>query len=122
MPSDIDKLLEDFGSPVLNDSFGVSVVLRRKGESSAAFTATWQDQNYETYDADGQLMTTVQSRDFDFAVTSPLINGATVVPRAGDRLVVEGSETFEIVPIGTKPAVEKLPGDYRYLVHTKKVA
>ncbi len=121
MPSQIDQLFEAYGAPTLNQGFGVSVVLKRGRDSSAAFTTTWTDQKYEVFDADGQLMTEFVSRDFMFAVTDVVLNGSTVEPRKGDQLIVEGTDKFELLPVGKMPAAEKSPGDYRWMVHTKKV-
>jgi len=120
MPSPADQLLEIYGASQLEQSFGVSVVLRQNRRDSDAFIATWSDQKYETFGDDG-LMTIVQSRDFVFAAADVLMEDVVVEPRQGDLLTAEGSK-FQIASIGKLPAVEKLPGDYRWLVHTNKIS
>jgi len=119
MPSVADQVLEVYGAPSLEQGYGVSVLLRRGGVNSTAFQATWSDQQYEIVGQDN-LVTAVQSRDYVFKKADAVISGSTVEPRPGDR-VIEGTQTFEIVALGQRKAVESLPGDYRWLVHTKRV-
>jgi hypothetical protein len=122
MPSQADQLLEVYGASQLEQSFGVSVVLKRGRQQSAAFTATWSDQKYEVFDGDN-LTTIVLLRDFVFSTANVLIEDVIASPKDGDFLIVEDSQRFQIMPPGPRmPAVEKLPGDYRWLVHTKRIS
>jgi hypothetical protein len=54
-------------------------------------------------------------------VTSVVIDGDTVEPRTGDR-ILEGTEVFEIQPPDeNKLSVELQAGGYEWLCHTKRV-
>jgi hypothetical protein len=123
MASQVDELLEVYGSAQLEQSFGVSVVLCRGGVESAPFTATWERIEYEISDTEG-FLTKRTSRDFVFPTSMAVLSGHVVEPRAGDRLrlteagaVVE----YELLPMGKLPAAETMPGGYRWKAHTKKV-
>jgi hypothetical protein len=119
VPSEIDQLLEDYGSPVLDDGFGVSVILKRRTKLSVAFTATWQDMQYQVVDEDG-MQTIISARVWVFEVGAAVIDGSAVEPRAGDR-IVEGSQEFDIAQVADQPAVQLMPGDFRYRVHSNRV-
>ena len=50
-----------------------------------------------------------------------VIDGDTVEPRTGDR-ILEGTEVFEIQPPDeNKNSVELQPGGYEWICHTKRV-
>lgn len=105
-------------------AFGHDVTLTRAGNVSASFTATWEAQEYEVEDGEG-FLTKFHSRDFMFDKAAPVLAGAAVKPRAGDVLTItENSEEkrFEVLPIGSRPAVGQMDGGYRWRVHTKRVA
>jgi hypothetical protein len=123
MASQVDDLLEVYGAAQLEHGFGVSVVLMRGGLETAPFTATWARHEYEVSDQEG-FLTKRTSRDFVFPTAAVVLSGQTAEPRAGDRLrLTEAGATveYELVPMGKLPAVETMPGGYRWKVHTKKV-
>lgn len=119
MTSHADSALELYAAPQLARSFGVPVTLRRGAASSAALVATWSQHDYDITEPDG-FSTLVQSRDYVLKAAETMIAGAVITPRAGDR-IVDGSETFELMTLGKRPAAELLPGNYRWLVHTKRI-
>lgn len=121
MVSKADQLLELYGASQLDESFGVSVKLRRSAQETAAFVATWEDHVYEFVDGEG-FLTRIHARSFVFAKASPVLNGVAVIPRAGDELVIVDELTsHRIADMGKMPAVASLPGEYRWRVHTKQV-
>lgn len=120
MASQSDSALEIYGAPMLDQSFGVSVVLRRGDSDSAAFTATWSKQEYRIEDEAG-IGNSIESRDYVFKASLAVVDGVTIEPRDGDQ-IVEGSAIYELMKMGERKAAELLPGGYRYLVHTKRVA
>lgn len=112
-----------FTSGSADRAFGVSVTLTQGTGASESFNAQWEAQEFEIEDSDGYA-TKFHGRDFMFAKSDAVIASVEVRPRAGDRITLtENSETqvFEIMPIGQRPAVEAMDGQYRWLVHTKRV-
>jgi len=105
--------------PAGDRAFGKLVTFRRGGLESEPFTAQTEHREYDVVDAKGFLIRVV-SRDFMFPVAAIVLAGETVEPRSGDVLVA-GDDEFELLPLGTTPAVELMSGDFRYRVHTKKV-
>lgn len=119
-----DQLWEDAGAPLCDEIFGVSVVLRRAGCNSGPFTAIGENVDYQISDSEG-FATSFTSRDYTFAVDDVELNGEVTEPRAGDHIAetINGTEqVFEIEKLGTLPAVNLLPGGFRWKVHTKRVA
>lgn len=101
-------------------AFGVSVTIVRGIYSSAAFTCRRNDVEHKTIDGNG-IPISITMRAFVLPVTSVVIDGDTVEPRTGDR-ILEGSEVFEIQPPdANKPAVELQAGGYEWICHTKRV-
>jgi hypothetical protein len=123
MASQVDELLEVYGAAQLEQGFGVSVVFLRGGLESVPFTATWERVEYEVSDQEG-FLTKRTSRDFVFPTVAAVLSGSIVKPRAGDRLRVSEAgapEEYELLPMGKQPAAERMPGGYRWKVHTKLV-
>lgn len=101
-------------------AFGVSVTFIRGIYSSETFTARRNDVEHKAVDQDG-IPVSITMRDFVLPVTSVVIDGDTVEPRTGDR-IIEGSEVFEIQPPDqNKLSVELQPGGYEWICHTKRV-
>jgi hypothetical protein len=108
--------------PSGNRAFGVVVTLTQGVATSAEFTAAQEWKDYETEDSQG-YGTTFHARDFMFDKVDAVVGGVTVTPRAGDRItLVENGATkvYELLPIGSLPAFEEMPGSYRWRVHTKQ--
>ena len=105
---------------LLDEVFGGSVTLQRGATTTAAFTASWDLQEYELVDQRG-VVTVFQSRDYLLPKASVVINGSTITPRAGDR-ILDSDGVFELLPVGDRPAIEAVAGGTRWLCHTKKVA
>lgn len=123
--STIDAMLEAYGAPMLEQGFGVQVRLQHGSQTTDEFTATWENKVYQVADSEG-FLTSFESRDFTFAKADAAISSQAFEPRAGDLITLTENESgavYELLPVGTAlPAVELMPGGYRYLVHTKRVA
>jgi len=105
---------------MLNRTFGVSITFIRGIYSSAAITARRNDIEHKTIDGNG-IQISITMRDFVLPVTSVVIDGDTVEPRTGDR-IMEGTEVFEIQPPDeNKNSVELQAGGYEWICHTKRV-
>ena len=120
MPSLYEQRFQARAVPMLNRTFGVSVTFIRGIYSSAAITARRNDIEHKTIDGNG-IPISITMRDFVLPVTSVVIDGDTVEPRTGDR-ILEGTEVFEIQPPDeNKNSVELQPGGYEWICHTKRV-
>jgi hypothetical protein len=105
---------------MLNRTFGVSVTFIRGIYSSAEITVRRNDLEHKTIDGNG-IPISITMRDFVMPVTSVVIDGDTVEPRTGDR-ILEGTEVFEIQPPDeNKLSVELQAGGYEWICHTKRV-
>jgi hypothetical protein len=119
-----DTLFNDAGLPLEEEFFGTSIVYYRRSEATTAFTAIAETVSYTVIDAEGST-TTVTARDYTVPVASLVIAGAQVDPIKGDRIkeTINGIEhTYELLPLGTTPTAELLPGGFRWLLHTKRVS
>ena len=122
MPSKADELFETFGASQLDDQFGVLVVYSQGGISSASITATYQDQEYEVVDAADALPQSVKIRDW-IVKAADLVIGSLITPRRGDLITdSDTGDVYEVLPVGKRRPCELLPGEYRYLIHTKRIA
>lgn len=120
MPSLYEQRFQARAVPMLNRTFGVSVTFIRGIYSSAEITARRNDIEHKTIDGNG-IPISITMRDFVLPVTSVVIDGDTVEPRTGDR-IMEGTEVFEIQPPDeNKPSVELQAGGYEWICHTKRV-
>ena len=120
MPSIVDQILEQ-GAVALNDTFGVSVVLSRGVVSTASFTAEWREDNEEIIGDDG-FPVLVRHREYIVKASDVVLSGSTVEPREGDRIEdADNSKNYEALRRSDQPAVELLPGGYRYVIRVKEV-
>ena len=120
MPSLYEQRFQARAVPMLNRTFGVSVTFIRGIYSSAAISARRNDIEHKTIDGNG-IPISITMRDFVLPVTSVVIDGDTVEPRTGDR-ILEGTEVFEIQPPDeNKLSVELQAGGYEWICHTKRV-
>lgn len=120
MPSLYEQRFQARAVPMLNRTFGVSVTFIRGIYSSAEITARRNDVEHKTIDGNG-IPIRITMRDFVLPVTSVVIDGDTVEPRTGDR-ILEGTEVFEIQPPDeNKLSVELQAGGYEWICHTKRV-
>lgn len=107
--------------PAAERAFGVLIRFQRGFNLSAEFTSRRADRIYEAIGAEYGIEIKITMRDFVLPVASVVIDGDTLEPRTGDR-IIEGEEVFEVQPIdANKPSVELQSGGYEWLVHTKKV-
>jgi len=121
MPSSHESMFQTSSTPLLNDQFGVDVVLTRGVLKTETFTARRNDKVHRAFGMEVGLEISVTMRDFILPAASLVIDGVTIVPRTGDR-ITEGSEVFEILPPDDNtPAVELQTGGYDYLAHTKRI-
>jgi hypothetical protein len=120
MPSLYEQRFQARAVPMLNRTFGVSVTFIRGIYSSASITARRNDVEHKTIDGNG-IPISITMRDFVLPVASVVIDGDTVEPRTGDR-ILEGTEVFEIQPPDeNKTSVELQAGGYEWICHTKRV-
>lgn len=109
--------------PAAERAFGVLVMLTHGEKVSEEFTALKSSGQYEIADEEG-FVTTYRTTDFEFAKEDVAALGVMIEPRRGDRLRLTQNgtaETYELIPVGSIPAVEEKTGGYRWLVHTKQV-
>lgn len=120
MPSLFEQRFQSRAVPMLNRTFGVLVTFVRGIYSSGEFTARRNDIEHKAIDGNG-IPISVTLRDFVLPVASVVIDGDTVEPRTGDR-ILEGTEVFEIQPPDqNKLSVELQAGGYEWICHTKRV-
>ncbi len=119
MPTGLDNMLAAAGG-ILDGYHGLAVTLKKGKEQSDAFTATLDNQEYETVSQETGLPVKIVSTDFYLPAADLVIGGETIEPAAG-MVIVEGSAQYEILPVAGRPAAELQPGGDRWLVHTKKV-
>jgi len=120
MSSRFESRFQSVAVPQLQREFGVSVTFIRGIYSSASITARRNDVEHKTIDGNG-IPISITMRDFVLPVSSVVIDGDTVEPRTGDR-IMEGSEVFEIQPPDeNKLSVELQAGGYEWICHTKRV-
>lgn len=120
MPSLYEQRFQARAVPMLNRTFGVLVTFIRGIYASAEFTVRRNDIEHKTIDGNG-IPISITMRDFVLPVASVVIDGDTVEPRTGDR-IIEGTEVFEIQPPDeNKLSVELQPGGYEWICHTKRV-
>ena len=109
--------------PGANRAFGITVTLHRGGRVTEPFDALSENKIYQALGNEG-FYTAVQGRDWMFPKLSACFGDELFEPRAGDQLVIteNGREaTYEVLPVGTLPAVEEMDGGYRWRCHTKRV-
>lgn len=121
MPSRFQTTFEERCQPANDRAFGVSVRLKRDAIQSAEFTAIWEAEEYKSLEEETGLAIVVRRRVYRFLKTSAVLAGDTVTPKHGDY-IVDGDDELLICPFEGRPAVEELPGGYRWLVRTDKLA
>lgn len=121
MPNAFESAFKDRVLLAANRAFGVLVRLVRGKLATAEFTARRGDREYTAIGHEYGIEVTILMRDFMLPVASVVIDGDTVEPRTGDRIIDDG-ETFEISPPDeNRPSVELPPGSSDWLVHTKRI-
>ena len=126
MPSFAQSLWNDAAVPLEGEMFGVSIAYQR-GADGITVTAIPSVVDYELFDADG-LTTIATIREYLIVALDlqDLATAGTVFdPRKTDRITetINGTAcTFEVVPVGNKPAAELQLGGARWLVRTKQVS
>jgi hypothetical protein len=121
MPSRFESRFQTLAVPKLEREFGVLVRIIRGVNTSAEFTARRADREYLSIGAEYGIEIKITMRDFILQVSSSVIDGDSIEPRTGDR-IMEGLEIFEIQPIDEKkPSVELQAGGFEWICHTKKV-
>jgi hypothetical protein len=120
MPSLFEQRFQARAVPMLNRTFGVLITFVRGIYSSASITARRNDIEHRTIDGNG-IPISITMRDFILPVADVVIDGDTVEPRTGDR-ILEGAEVFEIQPPDeNKLSVELQAGGYEWICHTKRI-
>lgn len=121
MPSRFEQRFQAHAIPVLNREFSVNVVYSQGSLVTEPFRARRGDREYSSIGQEFKLEVTVMMRDFWLPVASLVIDGRTIKPQAGDR-IIEGAEAFEVSPPSeSQSACELLPGDFEWLVHCKRL-
>ena len=121
MGSLFGERFETIAMPMIETQFSVSVTFAVGTKSSDSFLAVGNDREYDSVELQTGLPIKLVMRDWLLPVSSLVVSGVTVTPRAGNRVIV-GDEEFEVVPVAGKPAAELQEGGYRYLVHSQRVA
>lgn len=122
MPSRFDQQFDGAAAHQLDQTFGVSVQLRRGTALSSAFTCSFDEVQDEVL-LEEAFGNQVQRRIWYILATDAVIDGRTVIPRVGDYVVeVATGFRFEILPEGEDRAASLLPGEKRYRVLTKRAA
>ena len=121
MPSRFEQRFQSRAVPKFERGFGVLVTFSRGVLVSDEFTARRNDRIHKAIGAEYGIEIRITMRDFTLPVASVVIDGETVEPRTGDR-IMEGAELFAIQPPDNNtPSVELQAGGYEYIVHTKRV-
>lgn len=121
MPSLFERRFQAQVVPMFQRTFGVVIRFCRGHYVSEEFTARRNDKEHVAIGAEYGIEIKITMRDFVLPVASVLIDGDSVQPRTGDR-IIEDAEVFEIQPPSENtPSVELQAGGYEWIVHTKKV-
>jgi len=119
MPTALDNMIAA-ASGILASYHGVTVTLKVGRGQTAPFTASFDEQETATISEQTRRETKRIARVYYLPAASLIVNGSTVIPRAG-MVLVDGSQEFEILPNPGKKAAELLPDGVTYLAHTKQV-
>lgn len=115
---DVDTIDEAF--------FGDTVEVRRGGMSTTGVVAIAEDVNNEFIDDRTLTQAIIRSRDYVVTATNYKIGGQVVDPKPGDQIIetINGvATTFEAMPIGKLPAVEREFEDgKRWRIRTKEIS
>jgi hypothetical protein len=121
MVSRFERFFKQHAVPVLDREFGVMIRFCRGAYVSDDFKARRNNRTHEAIGAEYGIEIKITMRDFVLPVNSVLIDGDTVQPRTGDR-IIEGCEVFEIQPPDANtPSVELQAGGFDWIVHTKRI-
>lgn len=102
------------------DEFASSYTLSRGVNETTGVAAITAVRVYERIDDQG-FASEIQSVDFDVVATAYEIDGEVTEPANGDRFG-NGTDVWEVVPIGRRMCFEALDGEARVLrVHTRRV-
>lgn len=121
MVSPFDAAFNATAAPLLDQQFGVAVVLRRGVSASSSFVASFSVVQDEVFQDEEALGTQAHRRQWWLPVASCVFGTVTVEPRDGDELV-SSAERHQLMPDGGRPAVELDPGGSYWIVRTKRVA
>ena len=116
-----DSLQFDVENTFFNvNEFARSYSLSRGVKTTAGVAAITAVRVYERIDETG-IVTEVESIDFDLPAASYEINSVQYDPAPGDRFG-DGSDVWEVMPIGRRKCFEAVDGDARIIrVHTRRV-
>ena len=123
MASHADDMLEIYGARVLQQFCGVEVTYQRGDDELTDVPAVAEDIEYAIAGDDGREVKK-RFRDYVIKAGDLTLSGNLFEPRSGDVIqeTIGGTvRTFEAVRRGDKPAVELLPGGYRWVIHTMQV-
>ena len=110
----------------LQTSAGIEGVYVREASQTDPIIGVPAELEYEVIDDETGLPTKVVSYDWTFVAADLVMGGPPITPRKGDRWKPDIGgleETYEVLPIGKRPASERLDtSGVLILVHTKRVA
>jgi hypothetical protein len=124
LPSVVDQLFEDAAAPLDEEFYGVMVTYS-DGVYSVSLTAIPETTAWPVLNDPPPHSTIGAARDYSLKAAAVILNGVLTQPQVGHRLtetINSQSQIFEIMPLPDRPAVELLPGGFRWLVHTKRVS
>lgn len=122
MPTRFHSTFEERAQLANERAFGVAVTLQRGNDSTAEFTAVFDDQEYDSVELETGLPIKIQSRVWYIPAAALVIDDEEFSPASGQRIIEADTEAeYEIVPIAGRPAAELQPGDWRWRVHTQRV-
>lgn len=108
MASPFEVAFETSAEPQHDAWFGTSIQIRRGVSITAAFTATWSVQEYQSIEAETGLAIAVKKRVYRFKKSLAVLAGEEFEPKRGDE-IIDGDETLTILPVQDRPAVESEP-------------
>lgn len=120
MPSNHNEMFATAASPLIENQFGVSVVLERFGVRSAPFLCRRNRDRDRQIESEFTSHTNTEIRIFHLPVSSCVIGGVPVKPAVGNR-IIEDEQIFEILPVEDKPAVESKTNGQDWRVYTKRI-
>lgn len=123
MTSIFDSTFDVGGAPMLDEHFGVSVIVQRGGfQTEAISKLAFNLVQDDLLDSDEEIINVVERRVWYPKKTDLVFSGqtSTFEPRSGDILIV-GTQKHQIAPHEGKPAVEEHTNETRWIIRTIRI-
>jgi hypothetical protein len=96
------------------------LVTYQRGRDTVSVSATLGTSEEEVFDSGGG--TSMHTRRSDFIVTAEdlVIDGETITPRSGDRIVM-GSRTYEVMALADGKVYQEIPFGLLLRIHARLI-